>query len=239
MGDADVFYAGGTSSSPPNYVDPSLSIAAAQQQSGDGDKLNKFLWGTHGLSFHSLLQSLNPLQYIPIVSSIYREETGDSIGAVASAIGGTLIGGPIGAVTSLANSLFAAATGKDVGGHVYAALFEKDKSPGNGSTTPALAAKPSDTLPAGATLIAGLPWLGREVGGGEAIASAPPVPPTPAPPAPIPASGGPAPQSAAPPVAAGGKVPSDFVLRMMNALDKYQAAAKLRAQAPPIVDTGS
>jgi hypothetical protein len=50
----------------------------------------------------TLFDIINPLQYIPLVSNIYREITGDDIGGTARMIGGALFGGPVG---------FAAASG--------------------------------------------------------------------------------------------------------------------------------
>jgi hypothetical protein len=53
-------------------------------------------------SFGELLDIINPLHHIPIVSNIYRNMTGDEISPVARIAGGALFGGAIGGVTSLA-----------------------------------------------------------------------------------------------------------------------------------------
>ena len=53
------------------------------------------------LTFDDLVDTLNPLQHIPVVSEIYRHVTGDRIGAPARVAGGTLYGGAIGAVASV------------------------------------------------------------------------------------------------------------------------------------------
>ena len=47
-------------------------------------------------SFKDVLDTLNPLQHIPVVSAVYRELTDDRPGAVARLAGGALYGGPIG-----------------------------------------------------------------------------------------------------------------------------------------------
>ena len=61
---------------------------------------------SHGITFRELLSDLNPLQYIPIVGTIYRALTGDTIPDSVREIGSLtvsgLMGGPIGLVTNLA-----------------------------------------------------------------------------------------------------------------------------------------
>jgi hypothetical protein len=56
-------------------------------------------------SFGDILSALNPLQYVPIVGTIYRAITGDQPAPAwrlgGSVITGLLMGGPVGAVTSL------------------------------------------------------------------------------------------------------------------------------------------
>ena len=47
-----------------------------------------------------VIDMINPLQHIPIVSNLYQSATGDTIGAVAMIVGGAIFGGPIGALTS-------------------------------------------------------------------------------------------------------------------------------------------
>ena len=46
--------------------------------------------------FRDLLDIVNPLQHIPLVSAIYRHLTGDVPGNVAELAGDALFGGPIG-----------------------------------------------------------------------------------------------------------------------------------------------
>ena len=82
------------------------------------------LWGSDGFGFDDLVDVVNPLQHLPVVSVLYRELTGDEIGFAPRLLGGGLYGGVIGAVSSVANILIEDATGKDFGGHVMTALFE-------------------------------------------------------------------------------------------------------------------
>ncbi|MBC7101793.1 MAG: hypothetical protein H5U13_01000 [Parvibaculum sp.] len=75
------------------------------------------------LAFGDIIDTLNPLQHIPLVSEVYRGLTGDGISAHARIAGGTLWGGPLGLVASVA-SLAAAGNGEDgIGDRIYASLF--------------------------------------------------------------------------------------------------------------------
>jgi len=96
------------------------------------------------LSFNDLIDTLNPLQHIPVVSDIYRGLTGDRISAHARVAGGTLYGGPIGLVASVASLAIAGGSGDHgIGDRLYAAIFDAD-TPSAG--TAAAAAPGEDTL---------------------------------------------------------------------------------------------
>jgi hypothetical protein len=68
-------------------------------------------------TFHQILSELNPLQYLPIVGTIYRSVTGDTIPETARSVGSFvasgLIGGPIGLATNAALQVFSKITGID------------------------------------------------------------------------------------------------------------------------------
>ncbi len=87
-----------------------------------------------GFSFADLLDIINPLQHIPIVSTIYRQITGDEIGAGARILGGALFGGVLGLVSGLANALVERETGRDIGDNVLALLQDE---PATDASTPA------------------------------------------------------------------------------------------------------
>jgi hypothetical protein len=70
-----------------------------------------------GFSFHDFLSAINPLQYIPVVGSIYRAATGDVIPEALQRAGSLLfsglLGGPVGVITSIATTIAEKATGID------------------------------------------------------------------------------------------------------------------------------
>ncbi len=80
-----------------------------------------------GLSFGDIMDTINPLQHIPIVSGMYRAATGGTISNTAKLAGDTLYGAIFGgAVISFAASLadigVKQATGEDVSQHVVATI---------------------------------------------------------------------------------------------------------------------
>jgi hypothetical protein len=78
---------------------------------------------------------VNPLQHLPVIGTLYRAITGDTIGTPEKIAGDTLYGGLWGAVASIADTAFQAVTGKDFGDTVLA-LF----TGGHGSKPVAVAA---------------------------------------------------------------------------------------------------
>lgn len=74
------------------------------------------------MSFWDFLDIINPLQHIPIVSTIYREITGDTIQPSMRIMGDMLYGGVVGGMASIANAVVEQATGQDVGETVMASL---------------------------------------------------------------------------------------------------------------------
>jgi len=100
----------------PEYS-PSLSPAQAGKHQAPNIVNNDFL-----KSFGDLLDVINPLQHIPVVSTIYRELTGDTISAGAQIAGGALFGGIFGFGASIINAIVENETGKDIGANVYAAV---------------------------------------------------------------------------------------------------------------------
>jgi hypothetical protein len=83
---------------------------------------SKDLFGKDGFTFGDFLDIINPLQHIPVVSSIYRSVTGDEIDPGSRIAGGALFGGGIGFVGAMVNALVEDGTGKDIGDHALAML---------------------------------------------------------------------------------------------------------------------
>ena len=112
---------------PAGEADPKQSRAAPA--SGDSTPEYELSWG-------DLLDIVNPLQHIPIVSSLYRALTGDAISGTARVIGSTLFGGPLGMVAGAANAIMAEASGAGLGDTLVAGLLGKDPpgAPGEGGT---------------------------------------------------------------------------------------------------------
>lgn len=70
--------------------------------------------GNDSYTFDDIIDMINPLQHLPVIGTIYRKLTGDTIKGMSTIIGGTIFGGPIGAVASTANVIVKDRTGKDI-----------------------------------------------------------------------------------------------------------------------------
>jgi hypothetical protein len=81
-------------------------------------------------TFDDLISIVNPLQHIPVVSTVYRSLTGETIKPFERILGDTLYGGVWGCVSAVANVVYQDATGKDFGQTVLD--FVKDNVLGDG-----------------------------------------------------------------------------------------------------------
>jgi hypothetical protein len=81
-------------------------------------------WAGDTPTFNDFLDTINPLQHIPIISSIYQLITGDTASSGSNIIGSTLYGGPIGLLSAIANEIVKGETGNDIGGTILAALTQ-------------------------------------------------------------------------------------------------------------------
>ncbi|HYE50616.1 MAG TPA: hypothetical protein VEB20_13570 [Azospirillaceae bacterium] len=95
-----------------------------------------------GLSFWDFVDVINPLQHIPVVNTLYRELTGDTIKAPAKLAGGALLAGPVGLAIAAAGVVVEQTTGNDVGGHVMAFLKGAGRKEEAPATMVAEAAEP-------------------------------------------------------------------------------------------------
>lgn len=76
--------------------------------------------------FGDLIDIVNPLQHIPLVSNLYRAITGDKIRPSSDIIGGAIYGGIAGAASGLANVIIRHETGKNVMEHAVAMVQGND-----------------------------------------------------------------------------------------------------------------
>lgn len=73
-------------------------------------------FGEDGLQFSDLVDILNPLQHLPLISMAYRSITGDEISAGARVVGGAIYGGGVGVFVGAIEAAIAEASGgKDLG----------------------------------------------------------------------------------------------------------------------------
>lgn len=111
-------------------VPPPVAGAAASAPSTDS-----------GFSFDDLLDIVNPLQHIPVISTLYRAITGDQIKTFPKIAGDTLYGGVLGFAGSMADTIFQKITGKDFGDTVLAEV-EDIFSPSTAPPTAVASASP-------------------------------------------------------------------------------------------------
>jgi hypothetical protein len=122
-------------------VDAALSVPATGHNPHDGasppalggspgeNEVAPFsLWGSDGLTFGDVFDIINPLQHIPIISTIYRSITGDDIAAGPKIAGGVLFGGVIGLAVSIVDTVIEQITGRDAGEHILALLDDVEIS---------------------------------------------------------------------------------------------------------------
>lgn len=106
---------------------------SAEDEGGSG------FWGEDGFTFGDIIDLVNPLQHIPIVSTIYRAVTGDEIGVGPRLLGGAVLGGVVGFGAAAVNAAIEHGTGKDAGEHLLAAAGIGDA----GEAAPAGASAPT------------------------------------------------------------------------------------------------
>lgn len=114
----------------------------------------------HSFSFRDLLSELNPLQYIPVIGTIFRAITGEVIPEpvrdVGSLVVSTVIGGPIGAALNLGELAAEKLTGIDpekIGDRLLA-----DVGIGHKNAISASAEQVAKTSPPAAKVVAPIAW---------------------------------------------------------------------------------
>jgi hypothetical protein len=81
------------------------------------------------ITFDDLLDIVNPLQHLPIVSTLYRHFTHDEIKPLPKIAGDALYGGWMGLASSVADYTFEKITGKNFGDTVLAMVTGDELSP--------------------------------------------------------------------------------------------------------------
>jgi hypothetical protein len=92
------------------------SIKTAQQNPSES------FWGKDGFTFGDVIDIFNPIQHLPVVANYYRQQTNDDASEGSKVVGGvlfsSLLGGVLGVVTSIANSVVRHETQQDVEEHL-------------------------------------------------------------------------------------------------------------------------
>ena len=114
----------------------------------------------HPFSFRDLLSELNPLQYIPVIGTLFRAITGEVIPEpvrdAGSLVVSTLIGGPVGAALDLGELAAEKLTGIDpekIGDKLLA-----DVGIGRKAAVPVPVEKVAETTPVAAKVAAPIAW---------------------------------------------------------------------------------
>ncbi len=104
-----------TASACASVRDGARTAGAMPQGGGEGGSFMDFLG--------NLIDVVNPLQHIPVVSSVYRRMTGDQISGPAMIAGGALFGGPVGGAMAMANVAMAQESGGYMGDRMLASMM--------------------------------------------------------------------------------------------------------------------
>ena len=98
------------------FVHPPLAAEQRERLRADGGS------GTaeRELTFDQFLDAINPLHHIPVVGTLYRQLTGDTIDSSASMVGSVIYGGPLGMVAGLVNAVVSESSGSTLGEHALA-----------------------------------------------------------------------------------------------------------------------
>ena len=107
-------------------INPIAAIKGHEQDQTSGEATDQSALGT---LFDTVVDTVNPLQHIPGVSSAYQSVTDDTMNPLASMAGGFLFGGPIGLMAGAAKSFVEMVTGKSVSQHAMSMFGgEADKT---------------------------------------------------------------------------------------------------------------
>jgi hypothetical protein len=132
-------------------MDATAAVASPASAPAAASSEHSLLWDKSDFSFHDILDTINPLQHLPVISTVYRWLTGDTIGNLPRVIGDFLFGGPIGGATGLVSAGIKEATGRDPGEHVVAWLTDAVDGPTTDGTTAVASNTAAPSTPASAS----------------------------------------------------------------------------------------
>ena len=180
----------------PRAVPASAVLESRSGESRSGEVRGGIDSGEGEVSFDDLLDLVNPLHHLPVIGTLYRKLTGDTIDGPARILGGLLYGGPVGFAAAAANAVAEEAGGQSAGDAVFTALFGPDDDPVAARAAPRDAPgpnlPPSPDAPPGGAPPADIPPADTMAGGAALAAflndladigrAAQAKPPTPSPP---------------------------------------------------------
>jgi hypothetical protein len=126
----------------PSFMDPRERTVAFTRRDWkpQADSKDFHPFGDDGLTIDDVIDVVNPLQHIPLVSTVYRWLTGDTISPAAELAGGALYGGAVGFASSAATIALDGLTGGSTDQQVMVALL----GPSPFADEPAAASPPPD-----------------------------------------------------------------------------------------------
>lgn len=105
---------------PPPFVSPDRNFSADEIATQERE-----------FRFGDLIDMVNPLHHLPVIGTIYRSLTGDTLEGPARIVGGMIYGGPIGMASAIGNAILEEHTGRDLNDTLVAAVFgEEEAGPG-------------------------------------------------------------------------------------------------------------
>ena len=139
----------------PRAVPASAVLESRSGESRGGEVRGGIDSGEGEVSFGDLLDLVNPLHHLPVIGTLYRRLTGDTLDGPARILGGLLYGGPLGFAAAAANAIAEEAGGQSAGDAVFTALFGPDDDPVAARAAPSDAPGPNllpspDAPPGGA-----------------------------------------------------------------------------------------
>lgn len=89
----------------------------------DYSQAEQYVFGANGIELNDAFDTVNILQHVPIVSSIYQESSGQNISAIAKLGGGYLYGGVIGLGYAALDLAVEGFSGKSIGDSIVSFSF--------------------------------------------------------------------------------------------------------------------